>query len=254
MSKQVRVPVEELCETPYAAVLCYPSMDTSAVKERVEELRQLGIEALEPAGEKRVGRFSVLGKGHVGVVVKAHLKGKPVALKARRADSARRDMRHEAEMLRKANAVQVGPELLAVSDNFVVMQLVNGRPILSWLATGRSSEKLKETLRNVLEQCYRLDRAGLDHGELSHAPKHVIVKKTGKAYIVDFEAASSQRTPSNVTSICSFLFIGEACNVTAEKLGPFNKEALVRDLRAYKRERTRESFGSVLRSCGLQTM
>ena len=60
----------------------------------------------------------VLGKGYVGVVVVANMKGQKVALKMRRIDADRLNFTHEAEMLQKANAIGVGPKFIAVSNNF----------------------------------------------------------------------------------------------------------------------------------------
>lgn len=42
-----------------------------------------------------------------------------VALKIRRTDADRSQMYHEADMLKKANSVDVGPKLLDVSENFL---------------------------------------------------------------------------------------------------------------------------------------
>jgi len=107
-------------------------------------------------------------------------------------------------------------------------------------------------LREVLEQCWRLDIAGLDHGELSHAPKHIIIDKKNKPFIVDFETASLNRKPSNVTSICQFLFIsGVVAEKVAEKLGEKDKKAIIEVLRRYKSDRTRENFETVLEACSL---
>jgi putative serine/threonine protein kinase len=112
--------------------------------------------------------------------------------------------------------------------------------------------EVKRVLREILEQCWRLDGAGLDHGELSHAPKHIIVDEDGKPFIVDFETASQNRRPSNVTSICQFLFIsGAVAESVAEKLGERDKTVVVEALRAYKDCRSRGNFERVLEACGL---
>jgi putative serine/threonine protein kinase len=97
-----------------------------------------------------------------------------------------------------------------------------------------------------------LDRIGLDHGELSHAPKHVIVSKEDKPVIVDFESASLNRRPSNVTSICQFLFLGdEPAKILAKKLGTVDRETVFEALRRYKNDRTFENFETVLTAFGL---
>lgn len=77
--------------------------------------------------------MSVLGKGCVGIVVLAYTKDRKAALKIRRMDADRSRMQHEAEMLDRANLVHVGPRLLGVSKNFLLMQFVDGHLLPKWL-------------------------------------------------------------------------------------------------------------------------
>jgi len=248
----LKVTVEKLSEEPYASILCYPRPCKAEVRKRLVELRRLGVTAVEFCGEKEAFGIHVLGKGCVGIVTIAYVNGEKVALKIRRVDADRKGMQREAEMLRKANSVSVGLKLLGVSANFLVMQFVDGELLPEWLRTRRSKAEVRTVLRDVLEQCWRLDAAGLDHGELSHAPKHVIVGKNDVPFIVDFETASVNRRPSNVTSVCQFLFLsGEVAGLVVKKLDVKDKEAVVDALRCYKRDRTRENFEWVLEVCGL---
>ena len=59
------------------------------MQSRIEELQQLGVEALEFSGKAAAANVPVLGKGYVGVVVVAHVRGEKVALKMRRIDADR---------------------------------------------------------------------------------------------------------------------------------------------------------------------
>lgn len=248
----MRVTVERLSEEPYASILCYPRACKAEVRKRLVELGRLGVTAVEFCGDKDVFGVSVLGKGCVGIVTIAYVNGEKVALKIRRVDADREGMLREAEMLEKANSVDVGPKLWGVSANFLVMQFVDGELFPEWLKKCKSKRRVKRVLREILEQCWRLDVAGLDHGELSHAPKHVIVGEDGKPFIVDFETASVRRRPSNVTAVCQFLFVsGEVAGLVVKKLGVRDKGAIVDALRCYKRDRAHENFEKVLEACGL---
>jgi putative serine/threonine protein kinase len=132
------------------------------------------------------------------------------------------------------------------------MQFVDGVLLPDWLERKKAQAKVRRMLREILEQCWRLDENGLDHGELSHAPKHVIVDKKGKPVIVDFETSSLNRKPSNVTSACQFLFVGsETAKKMAQILGEIDKEAIIQALRRYKKSRMHENFTGVLAACGL---
>jgi putative serine/threonine protein kinase len=220
------------------------------LNKRLAQLRKLGIAALEFTGQKRVLNVRVLGKGCVGIVTIACKDDEKVALKIRRMDADRESMWREAKMLRKANPVDVGPRLLGVSKDFLVMQFVKGQLLPEWLEKKAGNARIKRAIRDVMEQCWRLDVAGLDHGELSHAPKHVIVTAEDNAFILDFESASVNRRLSNVTSICQFLFIGEFSRKVAERLGYRDKETVIDALRRYKKHVDRNNFEKVLESCG----
>jgi putative serine/threonine protein kinase len=248
----LRIPVERLSEEPYASILCYPKPSKAELKKRLKELRKLGVEALEFSGEKEAFGIPVLGKGYVGLVAIAYMDAAKVAVKIRRIDADRSQMRREAGMLKKANSVNVGPRLLCASKNFLVMQFVDGVLLPRWLERRVGKARVRKVLREVLEQCWRLDEAGLDHGELSHAPKHIIINGEDNPFIVDFETASVNRRTANVTSICQFLFIGGlVAEKVAKKLGERNKRTLIEALRRYKRHKTRENFERVLEVCGL---
>jgi putative serine/threonine protein kinase len=172
-------------------------------------------------------------------------------LKIRRVDADRLGLQHEARMLAKANSAQVGPKLMGVSKNFLLMQLIDGALLPEWLGAHEEKEHVRGVLNEVLEQCWRLDNVGLDHGELSKAPKHLIVDKQQKPWIVDFETASVDRKPANVTSVCQFLFTscGAVARAVAEVVGEINRAEVINVLRLYKNERKRENFDRVLQVC-----
>lgn len=218
------LPIERLVEEPYASILCYPRVTRVELEKRLRQLGSLGITFVEFAGEKQVLKVHVLGKGCVGIVVLARRGRQRVALKVRRVDADRLGMQHEARMLERANSVGVGPRLLGVTEDFLMMQFVEGDLLPVWLEKVRLEVRAKEVLHEVLDQCWRLDEAGLDHGELSHAPKHLIVDKRCTPFIVDFESASADRRPANVTSVCQFLFISGIAEQVGERLGRLVRE------------------------------
>jgi len=249
MRPPATVPVINLTEEPYASVFCYPRASLSELQKRIEELRQHGVEGVEFAGKASAFNLPVLGKGYVGIVVVAHVRGKRVALKMRRVDADRQHLKHEAAMLQKANSTGVGPSFIGVSKNFLVSKLVDGDLLEDWLDTHRDKELLRKTLLDILEQCWHLDETGLDHGELSKAPKHLLVDKTDKPFIVDFETASVERKPANVTAVCQFLFLGnrDAAKIIAETFGKRDRTKLITALKSYKKNRSRQSFEEILK-------
>jgi putative serine/threonine protein kinase len=239
-----------LGEERYRRLICYPDAESREFEDRLEELKQLRVTTLEFLGQVQVHGIQVLGKGHVGIVVKAYREAEQVALKIRRTDADRLTMQHEADMLRKANAASVAPRLLGATENFLLMEYVDGVLLPEWV--GRLSGKGERTrlcsvLRSTLEQAWRLDEVGLDHGELSQAPRHIIVKTGGEPCLVDFETASTSRRVANVTSLCQYLYLrSPIADTLRRKLDDVDEDDLVNALRKYKLERSRENLLKIL--------
>jgi putative serine/threonine protein kinase len=245
------VALENLDEEPYASIVCYPRTTPLEIYQRIDEMQKHGVTSIEFVGKTNASNVPVLGKGYVGVVVVANVKGQKVALKMRRIDSDRLDFMHEAEMLQKANAIGVGPKFIAVSNNFLLSQLIDGDLLEDWLQTPREKGLIRKVLVDILEQCWSLDEAGLDHGELSKAPKHLLVNKIDKPYIVDFETASIVRKVINVTSVCQFLFMGNsrAAKMLDETFGKKNRLSLISGLKKFKKNTNRKNFEDLLEMC-----
>ena len=253
MKKPIIVLVNQLIQEPYASVLCFPKPNEAELQSRLRELYSLDVTALEFSGTASLFgvKVPVLGKGFVGIVVIGHVNGRRVAVKIRRTDADRADLLHEAHMLSTANSANVAPKLITASKNFLLTQLIDGELFPNWLKTNKDGTAVKKVLREVLEQCFRLDQAGLDHGELSQAPKHLLVDKAQKPFIVDFETASVERRVANVTAVCQYLFAGNssASKALGEILGERNKLKLVDALKAYKKDRTRRNFECLVEVC-----
>jgi len=231
--------------------MCYPKHTDGELQDRLRELEIHGVTAIEFTGKSSAFNVPVLGKGYVGVVVVAQRYGQRLALKIRRVDADRSDLFHEAEMLRKANASGVGPEVVDVSKNFLLMRLIEGELLPAWLEINRDQTLLRQVLNEVMEQCWGLDLVGVDHGELSKAPKHVIIDHCQQPWIVDFETASHKRKPANVTAICQYLFMsgGPIPKILSQILGERERDEIIQALRSYKKDPTRESLDRVVQAC-----
>lgn len=262
--------VDELREAPYAGLVAYPGRAGSAraVESRLGEMGRLGITGVSFEGPTEIGGVRLLGRGHTGMVVlAARGRGRaPAALKIRRTDSPRASMAREARLLAAANAAGAGPRLFGHTRNLLAMEHLDGTTIASWICGGGvGAAEAKAAARMVLDDCYRLDERGLDHGELSNIARHVVVvvaaaaARRGRgggggidARIVDFEGASEGRRASNVTSAAQSMFIGSAVArgmARAYKVPP--RDEIIGALRAYKREGGRDGFARLLGLLGL---
>ncbi len=244
------ISIKKFSKEPYSRILGYPKSTKRQLNSRILELEKLKIKSISLTGPTTIGKLEILGKGYVGVVVLAKRGTKKIALKIRRLDSQRSEMKSEAILLKLVNTVKVGPKLYDFSKNFVVMDYLEGEKIGKWINTlggPGSSKKLKSTIKTVLEDCFRLDQMGFDHGELSSISKHVIVGST-KSTLIDFESSSTNRRVSNVTSITQAIFIGSGIAKKVRRIYKIPaKEKIIEVLRTYKQEQSRESFENLLK-------
>jgi putative serine/threonine protein kinase len=236
----------------YSRILTYPALDASEADARVKELAAIGVRGIRFDGSTLIDGIPILGKGCVGIVTHAMIEGKPVALKIRRLDADRPSMHEEARLLRVANSVNVGPRLITATRNFLVMDLFPGAPLFRWAeASGSRSGSVRQVLSNLLSACFRLDAIGLDHGELSHAPKNVLVGGDGKACIVDFESASMVRRMANVTSLLQYFLFGSISKTLhMSRMFPSKRNTL-KALAQYKQEGSIESYQHLLQTLKL---
>lgn len=241
------IPLEKIPEGGASVLFSYPKLDPEEVLKRVEEARELGVEAIELRGRHLIKGLPVLGKGHTGVVLAVKTRNGAAALKIRRVDADRSSFRREAEMLRVANEASVGPRLIGASDNLILMELVEGEYLAEWLSKpGFDSGCVRRTLRRLLDMARRLDLRGLDHGELSRAHRHILIAGE-EPVILDFESSSTLRRASNTTSLVQYLFINERNRHLLEGwLKLSDRSILLKALKNYKRTLSEEDYNILL--------
>lgn len=266
----------QLKQEEHGALLCYPGTELESFSSRIDQLERLGVEELILEGESKVGKYGIIGRGCVSTVVKARLKteNEIIALKIRRADANRSDMKRDFELQRLANSFGVGPRAIAVSNDLFAMEYVDSVKLGKWfqtLKTRTSKRYTRGLIRDSLQQCYLLDTHGLDHGELSNPLKHILIRKDNKeekkkvedvgprTAIIDFESASTKRKVANLTSVAQFFFLGgwQAEKIhkilwpsSSESDFPAKREELIRILRDYKASPNRELFEEFLSFTG----
>jgi len=243
------LPLDKLSQEPYSTIIGYPKATKKQIKTRIIELKKLGIRDVSFQGQTKIGSLNILGKGYVGVVVLSRIKNRLVAVKIRRTDASRTNMVKEAKFLKIANKAGVGPLLLAMSKNFIIMEYLDGKKISEWVNELKSKQDiklLKSIMQKILEDCYSLDVIGLDHGELSTISKHVVIGKS-KTTIIDYESASTQRRVSNVTSATQAICIGSGISKIVRKIYRMpSKNKIIKILRSYKQEQNRQNFEKIL--------
>ena len=133
------------------------------------------------------------------------------------------------------------------------MEYIDGEKIIDWAKKSEiKSKEVRSVISNVLNECFLLDNAGLDHGELSTIDKHVIVNKKRNT-IIDFESSSVNRKPSNVTGATQAIFIGTGlAKIFQKKIKLPTKMKIIELIRKYKKNPTLENFESLTIGLKLQ--
>jgi len=232
-------------------IICYPKSDEQEKARRIKELQSIGVKNVQLEGQKKIDGHQVIGKGCVSIAVLADTASGLAILKIRRMDADRSDMFHEVQMLKFANTLSLGPKLFSYSKNFIIMEYIAGSLIAEWLNNVRSFQlsKVKTVLKNLLTQCYKMDIMHLDHGELSNASKHVIIRNTDlKPIIIDFESASRNRQANNLTSISQFIFKNkELLDIMQLSHNSITGDYSNKILRNHKKNPTKKGFNQILR-------
>ncbi len=71
-------------------------------------------------------------------------------------------------------------------------------------------------------------------------------------YIIDFESASQNRAPKNVTTAAQYLFIGGRCAPLVKRLlGIKSHEPVLEALKKYKKDRSDENYVRLLKTFGV---
>jgi putative serine/threonine protein kinase len=242
-------PVSILSDLP-KEIICYPKPDEQEKARRIKELQSIGVKNVRLEGLKKIDGHQVIGKGCVSIAVLADTASGLAILKIRRMDADRLDMFHEVQMLNFANSSSLGPRLFLYSKNFILMEYIAGSLISEWLNNVRSFRltKVKAVLKDILTQCYKMDNIHLDHGELSNASKHVIIRDSDwKPIIIDFESASRNRRPNNLTSICHFIFknkeLADMMQLSMDSIASNDSNKILRD---YKKIPSKSIFNQIL--------
>jgi len=239
-------PISVFIKDPYKKILAFPKPKDPEIKKRITELKKLGVSHISFTGPLQIEKCNILGKGYVGMVVLAKRNNDIVALKIRRIDSPRKNMSNEAKLLKIVNRINIGPRFIKNSKNFLVMEYIDGEKIIDWVKKSETkSDEIRSVINNVLRECYLLDDAGIDHGELSMIDKHVIIEKN-KNTIIDFESSSVNRKTSNVSGAVQAIFIGSGlAKIIQKKIKLPTKMKIINLIRQYKKNPTLENFEKI---------
>ncbi len=140
-----------------------------------------------------------LTHGKHGVLWTGNLSGQKVVIKSQQGFAKPSvQVVKEAQMLQAVNKVGIGPSYVRHDDVHVVMNFIEGKAF----------HKVKHTtkmLRELIRQCFELDKLGITKEELRRPRSNIIVN--GDVVMIDFERSHYDLKPRNVTQYAGFLIV-----------------------------------------------
>ncbi len=137
----------------------------------------------------------------------------------------------EASWLKFLKKLDFTPKLIFADKNMLIYEFIEGITIAEYLKNKNS----KPIIKQILRQCYELDKLKINKKELTNPYKHILIKDK-KAKMIDFERCYKTKFPKNVTQFSEFLM--------RKKL--VNRNNLIKSLKEYKKQQTKKHFDNIL--------
>lgn len=175
-----------------------------------------------------------LTKGHRGIIFKARYRGKEVIIKQKNPKSkALSSLKNEAKWLKILANYNIGPKLIAITNNFIVCEYICGEPIVEFLKK-HNKKKIKRILQNILDQLFILDSLCINKEEMHRPIKHIIIRKD-TPILIDFERCHKTKKPKNVTQFCQFLMSDNIQQILKDKGIRIDKKKTINICKLYKK-------------------
>jgi release factor glutamine methyltransferase len=146
-----------------------------------------------------------LAKGKRGLVLKGMSKKKVVVAKVPLDETQRiKILEKEALFLKRANESHIGPTYLMHTDHYILMEYVDGVHLRDYLKSATPMQK-ETVLVKIMHQCEKLDKAGIAKAEMTNPGKNILVTKTHKPVLIDFERASFTQKTKNANQFKEFI-------------------------------------------------
>lgn len=186
---------------------------------------------LEKKGFKDIKFFD---KGWRGMIFTSKYDKKKAAIKTkRRYSEAKEAIKKEARWLKFVNQHNIGPRFIVSGKGYIAYDFVEGQTFDKWMEKA-SKTRLSKVIREILIQCYHLDKLGVNKEEMHRPLTNVIITKKDEPVLIDFERMYKTKKPHNVTQFCQFLINRVAfLNKKGFKL---NRNKIIASASRYKRD------------------
>ncbi|QQR92393.1 MAG: hypothetical protein IPJ89_04520 [Candidatus Iainarchaeum archaeon] len=155
---------------------------------------------------------SLIARGKSAGVWLVQKNGMKFAAKCEHEKSYRKQMlEREVLQLKMANEIGIGPQLIdsSAEARIIIMAFIDGVTLHAFIAQCDDKKLLLRVVAELFAQAEKLDRAGIDHGQLGGKLANILVDKKKHVFIIDFEKASYVRKTHNVSQLKHALFGGK---------------------------------------------
>lgn len=204
-------------------------------------------EFLKNIESKGITDAAMFAKGHRGIVYTGIFDDKMIAIKNKRPDSkAAGRIENEARWLKFLNKKGIGPKYIDFEGGILFYEFVDGGFIEDF-AERANKQDIKKVLKDILEQCFVLDKLRINKEEMHHPVKHIIVSRN-KPIMIDFERVHATEEPKNVTQFCQFLSYSRMFKILKAKEFKFKKSEITKLCRIYKKDMNEGNFKRIVKS------
>lgn len=174
----------------------------------------------------QLSRLKYFSKGKRSKVYTAFYKNKKVIVKYTKR------VKTEVKWLKFLKKLNFVPKLIYHDEEKLVYYFIDGITIEEYL----KKKNIKPVLKQILRQCYELDKLKINKLELTNPYKHILIKNS-KAKMIDFERCYKTLKPKNVTQFVEYLMRKRII-----------KRNIIPILKEYKKSRIKTSFEKILSS------
>src|SRR3989338_4368394 len=168
-----------------------------------------------------------------------------VAVKVKKKDSKAADaIASEVFWLKVLNERAIGPRMLFSGEDYVAYEFAEGEAIEEWLPNAAKGD-IQTVLKSVFQQCYVMDKLGVNKEEMHHPLKHIIVGKDCNTTLIDFERSYETEKPHNATQFADF--VGKFRPVLTKKGFDFDLKELREAAAEYKVKYDAKEFEKILK-------
>ncbi len=200
-----------------------------------EELYVYKIKKIE-SFVKGLTNFKFFAKGKRGLIYTSKLKNVKIAIKIKNPKSeAKSRIFFEGKNLEEMNKLRIGPKLLKAEEDYIIYKFVDGTLFPKFLEKCSKKDAIS-VIKHVLSQMRTLDKNLINKEEMSNPYKHIIVTKTKKPVLIDFERSNKTLKPHNINQFVQYLISSKIEALLIKKNIFIDKKEIIILAQKYKKD------------------